>query len=315
MQVEQVYLRLKAIATQFVDLSLGIKLLIGSIIGALGGSTFIGFISEYATYYFAYYHGARLPVEGVPYLKLAVTLVSLAIFGGTLLCFGVMYWILRQLLAMTVHYARSLPWVREEDLPLEALPLRRYILVGLPAVLVATLPIFLSFTIQSFEVTPAESVWWVPAGMSPRWFVLVGYLATALVLVVLARKPKGVKWFMTSLSLVLVVGISASLFTPTVYGEFLRGIRFGGGIEVVVSRNCDGLPDCRNLETGYLLLRTREAAILYRERSAMYVEIPTNQIRSYEYMPSPKWKLPRAVQRGGQLTPASTGRSASPPAR
>lgn len=284
MNVEQAIAKVAPVVRYALDLSVGVKLLIGSAVGALGGSTFIGFISEYATYNFAFSHGVRLPVEGVPYLRVAATLLSLAVLAVALLCFGLTYWFLRQLLATTARYARMLPWVEEDDLPLEALPLRRFLVVGLPAVFIVTFSLLAPLLGEYFEGRLRRI---------PLWSLPLVCFALSLVVAVFVWKPKGVKWFVIGLSLLLVVGISISLFNPRLYGQFLRRTRFGGGIEVTIYRNCEDLPGCRNQETGYLFLRTKEAAIVYR--GSRYLEIPVNQIRSYEYKPIPRWNLPQLL--------------------
>jgi len=73
------------------NLSLWFKLLLGSLLGALGGSTFVGFINIYAVYNYAYHFGARIPVEGVPYLNFAVSVVSFAFLFVSLICATLVY--------------------------------------------------------------------------------------------------------------------------------------------------------------------------------------------------------------------------------
>lgn len=61
----------------FLNLTLSWRLLISGAMIYLGGPAFIGFLSEYATYYYALKSGVRPPVEGIPYLSATVTLASL----------------------------------------------------------------------------------------------------------------------------------------------------------------------------------------------------------------------------------------------
>ncbi len=49
--------------------SIPIKIILAGIVSALGGSGYIGFLSEYATYFYALSNGFRIPAEGVTILK------------------------------------------------------------------------------------------------------------------------------------------------------------------------------------------------------------------------------------------------------
>lgn len=77
-----------------IDQSIGYKLLISSFLGAVGGAGFMGFISEYATYIYALNYGIRLPVEGVPYLKIAITTSSFMLLFFSGLSFFAIYLVL-----------------------------------------------------------------------------------------------------------------------------------------------------------------------------------------------------------------------------
>ena len=72
------------------ELSIGFKLILSSILSALGGATFIGVLSEYATYYYSYSFGIRIPTEGVPYLSVLTS--SLSFF--VLFCSGIFFFII-----------------------------------------------------------------------------------------------------------------------------------------------------------------------------------------------------------------------------
>src|SRR5262245_49841334 len=69
--------RTKQLVGSFLDLSLGMRLAIGGLLGALGSSTLLGFFAEYATVNYALANGIRVPTESVPFLGLTVTAVSL----------------------------------------------------------------------------------------------------------------------------------------------------------------------------------------------------------------------------------------------
>ena len=83
-------MRIKNIIDRYAALSVLFKLLISSSIGILAGASFIGFISEYATYYYAISYGVRLPVEGVPYLSITITLISILILVSSITTFAIL---------------------------------------------------------------------------------------------------------------------------------------------------------------------------------------------------------------------------------
>jgi len=56
--------------------ALAARIGLGSLLGVFTGSTILGFISQYGLFYFAFHHGARIPVEGLDVLSPAVTLFS-----------------------------------------------------------------------------------------------------------------------------------------------------------------------------------------------------------------------------------------------
>lgn len=65
----------------YADTPFFVRTLVTFILLAVTGSAFVAFLSTYATYWFAFRYGARIPVEGVPYLALSV-----AILGFFYLC-------------------------------------------------------------------------------------------------------------------------------------------------------------------------------------------------------------------------------------
>ncbi|WP_236546617.1 hypothetical protein [Psychromonas sp. L1A2] len=62
-----------------------------SLLGTLGGATYVGKLSEYATYYYAWSNGFRVPAEGVPYLNLTVFGASFSIIILAIIAFTAIY--------------------------------------------------------------------------------------------------------------------------------------------------------------------------------------------------------------------------------
>ncbi len=71
--------------------TLPIKVIFGFLLTALGSASVLGLLSEFAVYNYALVNGFRVPVEGIPYLKPTVTLISLVAIGVALLGFATTY--------------------------------------------------------------------------------------------------------------------------------------------------------------------------------------------------------------------------------
>lgn len=63
----------------FLGLSLPLKLIIGSVVGAVAGPGLVALMSEYASYAYALEIGVRPPLEGIPYLSATAALASLVL--------------------------------------------------------------------------------------------------------------------------------------------------------------------------------------------------------------------------------------------
>lgn len=88
----------------FIPLSIPVKLILGGLIGAIGGSGYIGFLSEYATYYYAWDNSFRIPAEGSPYLKIAITSITFLIILASSFLFAGFY----AMVKMTVYFNKMI---------------------------------------------------------------------------------------------------------------------------------------------------------------------------------------------------------------
>jgi hypothetical protein len=67
--------------------SLMLKLVIGTFLAIIAGPGFLGFLSQYATHWYALSNDIRPPVEGVPYLNSVVAIGSLFLAASAFLVF------------------------------------------------------------------------------------------------------------------------------------------------------------------------------------------------------------------------------------
>ena len=67
------------VVKRFQSWSLPWRIVVGAAVTFVAGPGLIGFLSEYATYWYALGEGVRPPVEGIPYLAATVTVASMLI--------------------------------------------------------------------------------------------------------------------------------------------------------------------------------------------------------------------------------------------
>ena len=264
--------RLRSLANEYLSVSLGIRLAIGGLLGAIGSSTAIGFIAEYGAVNYALAYGARLPTEGVPYLRYAATGISFAIFliaAAVLLFFN---WLLR---ASIQQFLVSNFFGKGESLL--GMPFRHYVIWAVLPAIGATQGLM-----QIFYV-------FAPLQKTPQWILLVLPLLLAVTIMTLARKPNWTKW--------LVVGIFASCmglflvasFTPSLYGKALLFARQGGGLPVSLFFSCRDVAPCSPEISGHLFLRTTDSYFL-RDPSTLQVrEFPSRSVESVSYLGAERW--------------------------
>lgn len=71
-----------------------LQVVLGSFVAVLGGSSFITFLNKYAIYNYAVAYGGRLPAEGVPYIDIAISILSFAFLAVSLICALMIYGLL-----------------------------------------------------------------------------------------------------------------------------------------------------------------------------------------------------------------------------
>ncbi|WP_279451106.1 hypothetical protein [Aeromonas hydrophila] len=94
----QLVTEIKEISPQIkskITYTLIIKAIISFLLPVLGGSTVIGFLSELAVYKYAFESGFRIPVEGIPYLRPTVAIISMLIILLFISTFIAMYFLIK----------------------------------------------------------------------------------------------------------------------------------------------------------------------------------------------------------------------------
>jgi len=266
--------RIRRIADEFFSLSLGMRIALGALAGALGSSSFLGFVAEYATYNYALAYGVRVPTEGVPYLSFFITVVSLGLMATSLACFVGLFFLLRFLIRLTlVHIGKD-----KSPQEISALPLKKYLVVAVPGAVFATQPVM-----QLISISPGFYK------ALPQYVTMGAFLGTLVSVLIFVRKPEWIKWFITLFFLCFVTAGLVAMFSPTTYGQFLRLSRYGGGIEFHIYRNCPEPSRCISPLTGELFLRTKDYFVLRDSKESRILEIPAAEVSSYTYPSESRW--------------------------
>ena len=244
--------KLKEIVSGILSASLGIRILVGTILGAIGSSTVIGFIADIGAVNYALAYGARLPTEGVPYLRYATTALSLSVFA---IAFGVLF-LLNWIIVSTVRQFLSSSSIEKLASVggISKLPLKTYLLRAAIPALLASGSLFQLF------------IFFLPTSTGPQWPIGALILMTVLVLV-LARKPEWSKWVITMAFSVAIAAFLVLAFTPSLYGKALKFARQGGGVVIHITLKCDENPSCIREVSGPLFLRTTEYFLLRNEET------------------------------------------------
>lgn len=270
----QFFEKVKEFVQSFMTISLGVRIVLGALLGALGTSTLIGFLAELGAVNYALAYGARLPTEGVPYLRYAATAISLATFATALLTLFVLNVFIRAAIAQFM--SSPLTATTEDWASIATMPIRRYLLKGaLPAV-AATMGVSQLFFL------------WMPL-TTPQWVYPVFSSIFAVTILVLARKPQWAKWFLLSMFMLSMGAFFAAAFTPMLYGKVLNFSRLGGGIEVRLQLNCENKTPCSPEIAGNLFLRTTESFLLQDAKTLEYREIPARLVDSVRYFGAERW--------------------------
>lgn len=264
--------KLQSLLKAYLSISLGVRLAIGGLLGAIGSSTVIGFFAEYGAVNYALAYGARLPTEGVPYLRYAVTGISLTIFliaAAVLLLFN---WLLR---GSIQQFLTSNLFNNGESFI--DMPLKRYLIKAVLPAIGATQGLIQ----MVYAFAPIQHI--------PQGVLIALPLSLAVVIMTLARKPQWTKWFIVSIFAICIGVFLFASFTPSLYGKALLFTRQGGGLPVRLFVNCKDVTPCIPDVTGQLFLRTTDYFFLRDPSSQQLKEIPSKSVESVSYSGEERW--------------------------
>jgi hypothetical protein len=290
-RIRRVFLALPALA-QWIVITLG-KSLIASML--------ISFLATYATAIFATRHGFRVPIEGVPFLHLAIAFVTFITFAGTIILFSLLMLLFRELkrqIDMYFDYLRiatmPLPrnWARR--LLNETRSTLSFILSSVAMLVLSAMCLLACIWI----LLAADSVMEIlpnmlqPNSRRPLDLAFV-FACCSVVFVALWCVESNLNWIAAQIfaSGIIITLMAFALFVNDAYGSFLRIVRYGGGIAATV-RYVEGDNKTPLLMSGNLLILTTTHAMLFDPGKSRIMEIALRNVSTIEYDIAPSWQLP-----------------------
>ncbi|MCI5165883.1 MAG: hypothetical protein D3903_07265 [Candidatus Electrothrix sp. GM3_4] len=294
----------KSLWKKYSLLSLPLKLIIGGFLSALGGSGVIGFLSEYAAYSYAIFYGIRPPLEGIPYLKIAITSLTLFTFFGSSLVFLLVMGLVR--LGVSIFYSildTPSTWMRILLSPLKLLVLlipklrtrlhpeelnlpppspRKLIKTHLshrPTSQIIAISILLSVFIGiliAFEQYKQQ------AELTANITRSISFALISGLTLFFACKPKATFWLATIGTLLFFLASPFALFHAPTYAKLLRVLGYGGGIFVNTQHIDQQGAFVKSFE-GNLVMRTSTSAIFFDKEKNKIIEFHLSKIGSIDY--------------------------------
>lgn len=257
-------------ARRFWSLDYWQRMLLVTGFSALSGSMFIGFINRYALYVYAYTQGVRIPVEGVPYLDLAVTLVSFGVIALAILYSSMVYWMFARVKFIASRYRLY------DSKGKKAALLFVYVMLAILSIVIGE---------RALAYLANNSDFPLPHGVETLRTPLVGAIGIVVLIIILALRPAhdAIKRRTAATAALLVTGLMImAMFTPKVYGAFLREIRFGGGLPVDVTvQKADTVFETIRAR---LVVYTNNGLLLRKADSGEVLEIYRERISSLAYL-------------------------------
>lgn len=292
--------------TRALPWAMPLKLIFGAILGALGSAGLLGYLSEFATYSYSVYYGIRPPVEGIPYLRAAVTYGSFFLLISAALIFGSSVALINSFIGYldnTIEKARGIISIVVDppEIPLsrdvtEILTKRsaKQILLMLIAVAgVFTAAGYIAATVidsvdQKAEISPTI------IALSCGSYGLITALA-------ISRKG-AIWWIAAAATIAYFAAWLIVLFSPIKYSQFLRMVGHGGGIQVAIELRDPDHSRAFSRRSCYLMIRSTDAIIVYSDSDRRIVEIPRDQVRSISHDSDGLLHLPYKLPERG-ITP------------
>lgn len=268
---------------------LPLKLILGALLTVLTGAGFLGYVSDYATYWYAMDTGVRTPLEGVPYLKAAVTFGSLFILFTSGVCFGISILIFRFIYGIVtttpafIKISFSIPfYFLKRQKSRKFLAYARYLKISMNSTMLEMrsesfafksgfiLGITILFTVLSNFVDPSI------LGVSDQELQLIVFAYCTIAMSVMFF-PSALWPFSFTLTILYFTACIYTLFQTEYYSHFLKTIGYGGGIPIKIVVKDELLRERLSAAEAALILRTNDVYIILDRKNKTYIEVPRDQ--------------------------------------
>ena len=273
----------------FIGLSLPLKLIVGSVVGAVAGPGVVAVMSEYASYVYALSIGVRPPLEGIPYLSATAALASLVLAVLAAVVFVSTRWVISLMGGQVVGFVSDLLSIVDK---------------GIDAYREAGGNLFKKVSaresLHSIRNLSLKKVIALAGGLSLAFIVAVRLMPLSLsdadvrvfsiviplyvVVAVFTIWSRSFAFFVAGSAVVAFYVLSlGALFDTENHREFLRLIGYGGEIPIQVEFG----PNEGSLSLS-LSIRTTTALIGRPVGLNDVVEIPLSRVKSISYLPMRK---------------------------
>ena len=242
-----------------------VRYVLFSLLGALSGTTYIAVVSEFASYYYAWTNGLRIPVEGIPYLKLTISIISfIAILTGSAM-FAAAY-----LVAGMLLWGLGVLFQREQYKNLRS-PLFSIFNK------VSEIPIgYVIFSAFIIFVLLSGGMYLKGEGVDIFMLMRIAFVSVFIPFIIWNKRTLAI--FACIVSVGAAVAVPNELFKKDVYEDILRNLKYGGGQYVVIDTTYD--PQSMNYK---LFLRTSEV-LMVETGDSKKLEIPVGKINNISYL-------------------------------
>ncbi|EJE3289624.1 hypothetical protein P7M07_22080 [Vibrio parahaemolyticus] len=291
--------RVKNELQRAISYTLPIKLVLGLLVTAIGSASVLGLLSEFAVYNYALVKGFRVPVEGIPYLRPTVTLISLCLLVFSALGFVLVYSFAKSTAVYMsapeqgIQFLAKKLKVREthvsklslvEDMRSSSKRKVLFISTLASAAVVAIFTIAVSYIQESdsekyIDMTAKLGL----ANFDIKWQLAI--FVTAFVIYISAFRPRYIKNMAITSSLVSVLLLVGFMFNGNLYSGFLNAIGFGGERDITIISKDEG-----SSLSGKLLIQSNEFYFVLISNSDV-VEFPLSKVDRVIYPQSESFWL------------------------
>ena len=272
----------------FLNLTFPWRILLSAMMVFLSGPALIGFLSEYATYWYAINKGVRPPVEGIPYLSATVTFASLSIVLAASIAFYLSRVIVRYFIGNAVVSFEGYTKLPSMTLKLlkrlfsfESESLNKTInqVGGITDKIRNVSPKGIIILLIVIALSVFGAIYWRLSVVQDAKALEVAIASSIYsIALTLSLWRQFVMKLITFLSVLFFYVFSVSLlFNHTYYSEFLKLTGFGGGQVVFINLKDQSTPV--EME---LILRSKDWFIGFSENGEN-LEIPKEAVESLQY--------------------------------